>query len=140
MKTAAVSDFLASYARAWAAFDLEAILAHFALPQLIVAMGRTTFLETEEELREHLTTVMTLYTDNGATGIESTSEEIDPLPDDAARARCGYRLTGADGATLLDFHISLTIVADDDGIPAIVAVDADEEIAAQQAAHWKSPA
>ena len=137
MKDAKVADFLASFARAWNAFDVDAMVAHFALPQIIASEGQTSFLETEEEVRANIDQLIDLYDTHDVAGAVMVDFTIDPLPDAAARARVHWNLTSDTGAVLLDFHTDYTIVADDDGILAIVAIEADDEVAAWKAAGWQ---
>ena len=137
MSLAGVEAFLASFARAWNAFDIDAMVAHFALPQIIASEGQTSFLETEDEVRANLDQLFDLYDSHDVAGAVMIDFTVEPLPDAAARARVHWHLTGDTGAILLDFHTDYTIVADDDGILAIVAIEADEEVAAWKAAGWR---
>ncbi len=136
MKEAAVTKFLAGYGEAWDAIDVEAIVAHYALPQIMVAGGRTTFIETEDEVRAGVETLCHLYDDKGVSKIELSVESLEPLPDAAARAVARWRFTDEGGAELLNYTVAYTIVEDDDGVLAIVAVDADGQVDAQRAAGW----
>ena len=139
MKDAKVADFLASFARAWNAFDVDAMVAHFALPQIIASEGHTTFLETEEEVRANIDKLIDFYDAHAVAGAVLVDVAVEPLPDAAARARVHWNLTGETGAVLLDFHTDYTIVADDDGVLAIVAIEADDEVAAWKTAGWQLP-
>ena len=136
MKDSAIRGFLAGYAEAWDAYDVDAIVAHFALPQIVVAAGRTTFLETEDEVEAGVETLCGLYEDKGVAGIALDVEAVEALPDAAARAMVRWRLSGADGAELLSYPAIYTIVEDDDGALAIVAFDADGQAEAHRAAGW----
>ena len=136
MKDAKVEEFLASFARAWNAFDTDAMVAHFALPQIMVSEGRTTFFETEEEVRDNIDKLIDFYDAHDVAGAVLVDVAVEPLPDAAARARVHWNLTGETGTVLLDFHTDYTIVADDDGVLAIVAIEADSEVAAWKAAGW----
>ena len=136
MKDAGIAKFLAGYGAAWDALDVEAIVAHYALPQIIVAGGRTTFIETEDEVRAGIETLCQLYEDRGVDGVELEVETIEPLPDHAARAVVRWRLKDEGGAELLAYPATYTIVEDDDGVLAIVAFDADGQADAHRAAGW----
>ncbi len=136
MKEAKVEEFLASFARAWNAFDTDAMVAHFALPQIMASEGRTTFFETEEEVSDNIDKLIDFYDAHDVAGAVLVDVAVEPLPDAAARARVHWNLTGETGTVLLDFHTDYTIVADDDGVLAIVAIEADSEVAAWKAAGW----
>ncbi len=136
MKTADVEAFLAGYGEAWDAIDIDAIVAHYALPQIVVAGGRTTFIETEDEVRAGVETLCGLYDDRGVATVTLDVESITPLPDAAALAVVRWRLAGEDGAELLSYPASYTIVEDDDGVLAIVAVDGDGQVDAFAGAGW----
>jgi len=138
VKEAAITEFLAGYGAAWDAIDVDAIIAHYALPQISVAGGRTTFIETEDEIRAGVETLCGLYDDKGVDTISLTVESVQPLPDAAARAVVRWCFTGEGGAELLSYTVAYTIVEDDDGVLAIVAVDADGQVDAQRAAGWTS--
>ncbi len=140
MKEAKVEEFLASFGRAWNAFDVDAMVAHFALPQIMVSEGRTTFFETEEEVRTNIDQLIDFYDLHDVAGAVLVDVAVEPLPDAAARARVHWNLTGDTGNILLDFHTDYTIVADDDGVLAIVAIEADSEVAAWKAAGWNAAA
>ncbi len=136
MKEADVRTFLAGYAEAWDSIDIDAIVAHYALPQIIVAGGRTTFIETEDEVRAGVETLCGLYDDHGVATVTLDVDSVTPLPDAAALAVVRWRLTGEDGAELLSYPASYTIVEDDDGVLAIVAVDGDGQVDAFAGAGW----
>jgi ketosteroid isomerase-like protein len=136
VKTADVEAFLAGYGEAWDAIDIDAIVAHYALPQIVVAGGRTTFIETEDEVRAGVETLCGLYDDRGVATVTLDVESITPLPDAAALAVVRWRLAGEDGAELLSYPASYTIVEDDDGVLAIVAVDGDGQVDAFAGAGW----
>ena len=136
MKDAEVRDFLAGYGAAWNDFDVDAIVAHYALPQIVVADGRTTFLETEEEVEAGIETLAGLYEARGVAGIGLEVEAVEALPDAAARAVVRWRLTDAGGKELLSYPAIYTIVEDDDGALAIVAFDGDGQADAHRAAGW----
>lgn len=136
MKEADVRKFVASYGEAWDAIDIDAIVAHYALPQITVAGGRTTFIETEDEVRAGVETLCGLYDDHGVDTIAVEVESIEPLPDAAARAVLRWRFTDEAGAELLNYTTAQTIIEDDDGVLAIVAVDADGQVDAHAAAGW----
>lgn len=136
MKTADVEAFLAGYGAAWDSIDIDAIVAHYALPQIVVAGGRTTFIETEDEVRAGVETLSGLYDDHGVATVALTVESVTPLPDAAALAVVRWRLTDEGGAELLSYLASYTIVEDDDGVLAIVAVDGDGQVDAHAAAGW----
>lgn len=136
MKQDEVRKFLAGYGEAWDAFDADAIGAHYALPQIIVQGGRTTFLESEDEIASGLTSLIELYRERGVEHAALEIETIEPLPDNAARAMVRWRLTDAAGAELLSYPATYTIVEDDDGVLAIVAFDADGQADAHRAAGW----
>jgi ketosteroid isomerase-like protein len=131
-----VRAFLAGYGEAWDAIDVDAIVAHYALPQIVVAEGRTTFVETEDEVRAGVETLCDLYDDKGVATIRIEVEAVEPLPDHAARAVVRWRLLGEGDAELTSYEAAYTIVEDDDGILAIVAVDGDGQVAAHRAAGW----
>ena len=136
MKDADIRSFLAGYGAAWNDFDVDAIVAHHALPQIVVAEGRTTFLETGEEVEAGIEMLAGLYEDHGVTAIALEVEAVEPLPDHAARAVVRWRLSGAQGNELLAYSAIYTIVEDDDGVLAIVALDADGQVDAHRAAGW----
>ena len=136
MKDADIRAFLAGYGEAWDGFDVDAIVAHYALPQIIVAEGRTTFLESEDEVEAGIETLCGLYEDRGVAGIALEVEAVEPLPDAAARAVVRWRLKGAEGNELMSYSSVYTIVEDDDGVLAIVAFDADGQVDAHRAAGW----
>lgn len=136
MKDADIRKFLAGYGEAWSGFDVDAIVAHYALPQIVVAGGRTTFLESEDEVEAGVETLCGLYEDRGVTGIELEVEAVEPLPDHAARAVVRWRLKGAEGNELLAYSAAYTVIEDDDGVLAIVAFDADGQVDAHRAAGW----
>ena len=136
MKDAEIRKFLAGYGAAWDALDVEAIVAHYALPQIIVAGGRTTFIETEDEVRAGIETLCQLYEDRGVAGATLEVEAVETLPDHAARATVRWRLKDAAGTERLTYLAPYTIVEDDDGVLAIVAFDADGQVDAHRAAGW----
>ena len=136
MKEAEVRAFLAGYGEAWDSIDIDAIVAHYALPQIVVAEGRTTFIETEDEVRAGIETLCGLYDDRGVATVTLEVEAVEPLPDHAARAVVRWRLTDEAGAELLSYTSAYTIVEDDDGVLAIVAFDGDGQVDAHRAAGW----
>lgn len=136
MKDAEVAKFLAAYGTAWSAFDPDAIGAHYALPQIVVRDGSTTFLETDAEILADIDALTELYREHGVARIVLEIEKIEPLPDHAARAVVRWHLKDASGAELLAYPLAYTIVEDDDGVLAIVAVDADGQADAHRAAGW----
>jgi ketosteroid isomerase-like protein len=136
VKETAVREFFAGYGAAWDAIDIDAIVAHYALPQIVVAGGRTTFIETEDEVRAGVETLCDLYDDRGVAAIALEVEAVEPLPDAAARATVRWRLTDEAGAELLSYPAAYTIVEDDDGVLAIVAFDGDGQADAHRAAGW----
>ena len=138
MTEAEIRDAVAAYARDWAAFDAEALMAHFALPQILVGGGKTSFLETEEEVRETIDRLLAVYREHGVAAAEPLEVHVEPLPDAAARALVKWRLSDAAGHSLIEFKTIYTMIADDDGVPAIVAIDADSEVAAWAAAGWRT--
>jgi ketosteroid isomerase-like protein len=125
-----------AFAADWAAFDAEALLDHFALPQIVYAEGSTSFLESEDEVRANLEATIALYREKGVASVVATETHVEPLPDGAARALVRWRLADAAGATVLEFKTIYTLVTDDDGEAAIVAIDADGEMLARRAAGW----
>lgn len=136
MKEAEVRAFLAGYGAAWDSIDIDAIVAHYALPQIVVAQGRTTFIETEDEVRAGVETLSALYDDHGVATVTLEVESVTPLPDAAALALVRWRLVDEAGKELLSYPASYTIVEDDDGVQAIVAVDGDGEADALAGAGW----
>ena len=136
MKETEVRAFLAGYAAAWDSIDIDAIVAHYALPQIVVAAGRTTFIETEDEVRAGVETLSALYDDKGVATVTLEVESVTPLPDAAALAVVRWRLAGEDGQEVLSYPASYTIVEDDDGVLAIVAVDGDGQVDAFAGAGW----
>lgn len=136
MKDAEIRAFLAGYGEAWNGFDVDAIVAHYALPQIVVAEGRTTFLESADEVEAGIETLCGLYEDRGVAAVALDVEAVEPLPDHAARAVVRWRLKNADGGELLAYPAVYTIIEDDDGVLAIVAVDADGQTDAHRAAGW----
>jgi len=137
MTEAEVRAAIAAYAADWAALDAEALLDHVALPQIAYAEGATSFLESEDEVRAHLEATIALYREKGVAAVTATDTHVEPLPDGAARALVRWRLADAAGASVLEFKTVYTLVADDDGEPAIVAIDADGETLARRAAGWE---
>lgn len=136
MKDADIREFLAGYGAAWDAIDIDASVAHYALPQIVVANGRTTFIETEDEVRAGVETLSGLYDDRGVDTITLEVEAVERLPDAAVRAVVRWRLTDEAGAELLSYPAIYTIVEDDDGALAIVAFDADGQVDAHRTAGW----
>lgn len=137
MTEADVREAIAAFAADWAAFDVDALLDHFALPQIIYAEGATSFFEDEAEVRANLDELVALYRQHGVAGVSATEVHVEPLPDGAARALVRWRLDDAAGTELIAFKTVYTLVADDDGEPAIVAIDADGEHLAWKAAGWR---
>jgi hypothetical protein len=105
VKEAAVREFLGGYVAAWAADDRDAVMSHFALPLIVADNGSTRFLEDEDAVDE--------WIDGEAARTGGEVVGVEPLPDAAARGT--VRWPG--------FLELLTVVEDDDGIPAIVAVE-----------------
>ncbi|MCA3254115.1 MAG: hypothetical protein INF91_00685 [Alphaproteobacteria bacterium] len=137
MKEADVRAAVAAYAADWAAFDAEALLDHFALPQIVYAEGSTAFIESEDEVRAGIEATLALYREKGVEAMTATDTHVEPLPDGAARAVVHWRLDDAAGRELLAFKTLYTLVEDDEGEPAIVAIDADGETLARRNAGWE---
>ena len=123
MKADEVREFLASFAAAWAAFDAEAVIAHYALPQIVVSGGQTVFLETENEVRASTESKLADFVEAGVNRVTFEVTGIELLPDAAARATGVWHRGGS--GTLPDEPVAYTVIEDDDGILAIVAIDAD---------------
>ena len=117
MKVDDVRDFLKGYADAWLAGDLDAVAAHHALPLILAMHGRTSFLETDDELHASLAEQQAAFdAAGGAAGFDPY--EITPLPDHAARVRARWSLKNGEPREPAN-----TLAADDDGVVAIVAIE-----------------
>ena len=102
-----------------------------------------TVVEVAAQLRSfanNIDQLIDFYDLHDVAGAVLVGVAVEPLPDAAARARVHWNLTGDTGNILLDFHTDYTIVADDDGVLAIVAIEADSEVAAWKAAGWNAAA
>jgi hypothetical protein len=115
VKTDDIRKFLDGYAAARKAGDLDAIEAHFALPLILATKNGTTFIEDEAAFDEALAAEQA-----GGNPTAFDPYEITPLPDGAARVRARWTL--ADGSLT---EKAYTLAEDDDGVIAIVAIEAD---------------
>lgn len=115
MKDADVREFLDGYADARRTGDADAVGAHYALPLILATKEGTTFIEDEEALDQALSTELA-----GGSPIGFDAYEIMALPDNAARVRARWTL--ADGTVA---EKAYTLAEDDDGVIAIVAIEAD---------------
>ena len=127
--------FFESFAAAWDAFDVEALLDLLGFPHLIATSAGTQFFEDDAEALANLQGLIQKYRDNGVRRFEVSALRIEAQPDDAARAGIEWRLFGADGDQILHFPTLYTLAKDPEGWH-IVAIDAQGEIDAWAGAGW----
>ncbi len=130
-----IEDFFENYVAALNANDEDVILSFLATPHGIRMENETVFLETTEQLRTEMDAMLLTYEQQGVEIMHARMMECTELPGDAAAARLSWDLQDADGNSRLTFDTLYTLAAED-GVWAIVAVDASGEMAAREAAGW----
>ncbi len=108
---AELTEFFASYAVAWAAFDTEAVAAFIAVPFMEVTATATAFFETGAEIDAMLAAEAEQWRAAGVTGAAAHLRQVLALPDDAARVDVEWALSGAAGE-LQRFKVRYTLAAD----------------------------
>lgn len=131
-----VATFFDRYEAAWNAHDPQALLAFLAIPHLVATRERTVFFESEEEALRNLEALVERYEAHGAAAARIVDRDVQPLPDEAARARVRWQLEDAGGKPLIAFDTLYTLDTDEDGAWQIVAIDAQDEIDAWATAGW----
>ena len=128
---AAIADFIAGHADAWNAGDVEAIADGMGLPQMIADGAGTTFIEADDELDAWIDDRLGRWEAHGVAGVTAVVEQIEDLPDDAARVTSRWRLVDGEGATLATF-VSVDTLACDEGDWYFVVTDVAGEDGAER--------
>ena len=126
---AALRDFVAGHAAAYARADVEAIADGMGLPQMIAHGTGTTFVEDDGQLDIWVEERLARWAAHGVSGVTAAVEAVEDLPDDAARATSRWTLTGGDGVTVATFAAVDTLARDDDEWYFVVTDTAGEDAA-----------
>ena len=131
---AAIADFIAAHVTAWNDGDVEAIADAMGLPQMIAHGTGTTFIEADAELDAWIEARLARWDAHGVDAVTAEVEQVEDLPDDAARVTSRWQLAGADGAVVASFA-AVDTLACDDGEWYFVVTDVAGEDAAWDGPH-----
>ena len=132
---ASIAAFFDTYAAAWNAYDVEALLDCLAFPHLVATGTETHFFEDDDEALVNLEALIEKYRRHGVATMAHQIAGIEPLPDEAARVTLSWTLGDAAEVPLLGFPGIYTIASEADSW-LIVAVDAWPEVEAWAAKGW----
>ena len=110
---AAIPDFLAAHAAAWAAGDVEQVAEAMGLPQMLARGDGTVFIEDDRQLDQWIEERLADWHARGMVAVAATVRHVEELPDDAARVTSDWRLADAAGAEVLAFTAVDTLAADE---------------------------
>ena len=123
-----VRAFFDEYREAFAAFDADALMAHFTFPMLVVSAtedGPSIFASTAEDWPGVLGGLFDAYRSLGVVAADPIEFEVTALTGDVATARVHWELRQADGSAVYDFTGIYTVVMAD-GAWRITAIAHDE--------------
>ncbi len=110
---AAIAEFVAAAAAAWAAADADWLAEAMGLPQMIAGGDGTTFIEDDAALEAWIDARLDRWADHGVAAATAVVEQVEDLPDDAARVTTRWHLADAGGAPVTSFVAVDTLVCDD---------------------------
>ena len=126
---AALRDFIAAHAAAYARADVEAVADGMGLPQMIAHGTGTTFVEDDGQLDTWVEERLARWQEHGVAAVDATVEAIEDLPDDAARVTSRWTLAGAGGVVLAAFTAVDTLACDEGEWYFVVTDTAGEDAA-----------
>lgn len=131
----AIVEFFRRYAATITAGDGPALRTFIASPFGLVSKNRTVFFESPQAASAEFRAMLAERRANGVVhwAVEVLAEL--PLPDEAARVKTRWTLSGADGAALVTFESTYTLVAEAD-LWMIVVNDIDGYADAAAAKGW----
>lgn len=124
-----IAAFVAGHAEAWNSGDVDAIADVMGLPQMLARSDGSTFIEEDAELVAWIEGRLADWKAHGVATVTAVVDSVEPLPDDAARVTTTWRLADADGAEVMHFSATDTLVADDGDWSFVVTDLAGEEAA-----------
>lgn len=127
-----LTDWCASYVRAFEAFDVEAIGAHWAFPAMLISGGRTITIKDEDTFNRNTQMLTGFYERQNARRVTRDIIEVMAMGEETAAMRVRDQMSTPDGEALAGWVSAYVLQKTKQGWRAIFA-DAQGELDAWDA-------